>query len=109
MQSGGKSSNYKIVDTNPDYQKDLELLPPDAKQALKGILDRLQNDPFDPSLRAKQIEGDPNVYYIKFPDDKEFRLIYRVEINSHKIYMRQAEKRGSATYHEYRKNRYLGR
>jgi mRNA-degrading endonuclease RelE of RelBE toxin-antitoxin system len=85
-------SNYEIIDTSPDYQNDLLNLPNDVSEELQIILKNLEDDPF-PS-RAKQLRPPlQEMYSIRIDD---YRLLYRVNLNSHRIYLISIEPRATA-------------
>jgi len=93
--------NYRIVETE-DYLKDKELLTDIATKRLAQILERLQNDPFPSEIEATSGVLNPirsrfhDMYRFKFAG--KFRLIYAVNIDSHKIYLIKVERRSSKTY-----------
>ena len=84
-------SNYEIIDTSPEYQNALQNLPNDVSEELQIILKILEDDPF-PSI-AKQLRPPLQERYSIRIDG--YRLIYRVNLNSHRIFLLSIEPRAT--------------
>jgi mRNA-degrading endonuclease RelE of RelBE toxin-antitoxin system len=82
-------SNYEIFDTSPEYQNALQNLPKDISEELQIILKILEDDPF-PSI-TKQLRPPLQGRYCIRIDG--YRLIYRVNLNSHRIFLLSIEPR----------------
>lgn len=101
MLKSGKISNYTIVGNNPDYQQSIAKLPQSILVELETIIELLKDDPFPPKQGAKELNGFSDVYKIRLGNQR-YRLVYRVDINSHKVFLRWVKIRNSLTYAEYR-------
>jgi mRNA-degrading endonuclease RelE of RelBE toxin-antitoxin system len=85
-----EEDNYIIVDGGPIYQKDVERLPQYVKQDLENQLVILKRDPFD---GTEQLRGRYRGCHKKLLVGN-YRFVFRVNINSHKIVPIEAKHRG---------------
>jgi mRNA-degrading endonuclease RelE of RelBE toxin-antitoxin system len=90
LTSGTDEANYVIVDGGRRYQYDVEHLPQYVNQDLEKQLEILKKDPYSGTeplrgryrgLRKKNLVGN-------------YRFVFRVNINSHRIVPVEAKHRG---------------
>lgn len=92
---------FRIIDDDPDYQKSRSLLSKKLEAQLDKIFEDFKTNPFPPNPETndhKHLRGPYRDRYTKRFGSEGYRLIYRIDINSRKVFLSLAGRRQSDTY-----------
>lgn len=90
-----KNTDFIVINNIPD--KAMKRLPTKIKQELWIVNEKLSEDPFDAkNLRAKEMFGPLRGVYEVYLGKKGYRLIFTVELNTKKVFLKYAGERTHA-------------